>query len=248
VATAQERAVSFLYSELDRMATFRDDHRGEAWPEQQGRVTGALGALSAVGLLGADQAEAWRPRLLGADVERPAPSDGTRQAAEELLGDSLEAVPEDDDGTGEASIRFEGALDALQAVGAASGEWYERRSRRMGWPTADEVSEWHPSGTQKDLRAVLAGPADAVDGVRVICALCFGDGVSVVLRLEDGADRLARDPFDFELVDDVGTSYSRGGGGAGGRDARITYDTPIPAGATWLELRRGESRSIRIPL
>jgi hypothetical protein len=248
VATAQECAVSFLYAELNWVATFRDDHRGEAWPEREGRVAGALGALSAVGLLGADEAEAWRLRLLDADVKRPAPSDGTRQAADELLGDLLEAVPEDDDGTGEASFRFEGALDALRAVDAASGEWYERRSRRMGWAGADEASEWHPSGTQKDLRAVLAGPAGAVDGVRVICALCFGDGVSVVLRLEDGADRLARDPFDFELVDDVGTSYSSGGGGAGGRDVRISYDTPVPADAGWLELRRGGSRPIRIAL
>jgi hypothetical protein len=72
--------------------------------------------------------------------------------------------------------------------------------------------------------------------------------VSVVLRLEDGADRLARDPFDFELVDDVGTSYSSGGGGAGGRDVRISYDTPVPADAGWLELRRGGSRPIRIAL
>ena len=225
-----------------------DDHSEEALPEREGRLAGVLGALRAVGLLDADEAEAWRLRLTGPGVERPAPSDTTRQAADELLHELLDAVPEDNGGRGEEFMRFEGALGALQAVGAASREWYDRRARRMGWPTAAEVEELNAGGTQKDLRAVLAGPAEAVDGVRVLCALRFDDGVTVLLRLESRGDPFEDDPFDFELFDDVGTSYLSSGGGGGAREVRISYSTPAPADARWLELRREGSRPIRIPL
>jgi hypothetical protein len=250
VATARDCAVSFLYGELERVATRDDpdDHPGEPLPEREGRVRGVLGALRAVGLLDADEAEAWRLRLTGPGVERPAPSDKTRQAAGELLQELLEAVPAEDEGGGDEFMRFEGALDALRAVGAASGEWYDRRARRMGWPTAAEVEELNAGGTEKDLRAVLSGPAEAVDGVRVLCALSFDDGVTVLLRLDRRGDPFEDDPFDFELFDDVGTSYLSSGGGGGAREVRLSYGTPAPADARWLELRRGGSRPIRIPL
>jgi hypothetical protein len=248
VATARELAVSFLYRQLGWVATFRDDHPDEAGPERDGRVAGALGALRAIGLLGADEAEAWRPRLMGAGVERPVPSDRTRRAAGELLQDLLEAVPVDDERRGVDFMRFEGALSALQAVGAASGDWYDQLARRMGWATADEVSERNEGAAERDLRDVLAGPDEALDGVRVLCALRFDDGVSVLLRVEDGDDPFEDDPFDFELVDDVGTSYSSSGGGGGGREMKISYSTPVPTDATWLELRREGSRPIRMPL
>lgn len=249
MATARECAVSFLYGELERVATRDDpdDHPGEALPEREGRVDGVLGALRAVGLLEADEAEAWRLRLTRPRVERPAPSDRTRQAADELLQELLEAVPEDD-GKGDDFFRFEGALFALQAVGAASGVWWERLARRRGRAPADEVRELNVGGTQQELRAVLAGPGEAVDGVRVVCALCFSDGVTVLLQFEDGADPLQEDRFGFELSDDVGTTYWRAGGGGGRRDVTVRFGTPAPAEATWLELRREGSRPIRIPL
>jgi hypothetical protein len=248
VATARESAVSFLYGELERVATRDDpdDHSGEAWPEREGRVEGVLGALRAVGLLDADEAEAWRLRLNRPGIERPAPSDRTRQAADELLQDLLEAVREDD-GKGDDFFRFEGALFALQAVGAASGVWWERLARRRGWAPADEVRELNVGGTQQELRAVLAGPAEAVDGVWVLCALRFNDGVTVLLRVENGVDPFERGPWDFELFDDVGTTYWPGGG-SGAREVKIRYGTSAPADATWLELRRAGSRPIRIPL
>jgi hypothetical protein len=247
VATARERAVSFLYGELERVATRGDDDAGEAWPERDGRVAGVLGALRAAQLRGADEAEAWRLRLSGLRVERPTPSDRIRRAADELLQELLDAVPADGGGGGDDARRFEGAMVALRVVGASSAGWYERLVRRMGWPTACETRQENTGGTQRDLRAVLPGPAEAVDGVRVICALRFDDGVSLLLRLEDGVDPFDRDPRDFELVDDVGTTYS-GGGAGGARELRILYRTPAPADARWLELRRAGSRPIRIPL
>jgi hypothetical protein len=247
VATARELAVSFLYDQLGWVAAFRDDRPDEVWPERDGRVAGTLGALRAVGLLGANEAEAWRPRLMGAGVERPAPSDAARRAAGELLNDLLEAVLEDDEGRDEFR-RFKGALHALQAVGAASDDWHDRLARRMGWPTADEVSERNEGGTERDLRAVLPGPDEALEGVWVLCVLRFADGVSALLRVEDGDDPCGDDLFDVELVDDVGTSYPSSGGGGGGREMKISYSTPVAAGASWLELHRASSRPIRIPL
>jgi hypothetical protein len=248
VATAREYAVSFLYSELDRAASLYEVDTDQAWPERGGRVTGVLRALERVGLLDADEAESWRRRLADPDVRRPEPSESTRAVADELLQDLLEAMPEDDDGRGEDLLRFDGALGALHAVGIEPMEWYDRRNRRMGWPTADEARERNAGGTQSELRAVIAGPPDAVDGVLVMCALCFADGVSVLLRLEDGDDAFRQDPFAFELSDDVGTSYWLASGGGGGAEVRLTFATPAPAEARWLELRREGSRPIRISL
>jgi hypothetical protein len=175
------------------------------------------------------------------------PSERTRRAGDELLQELLEAVPVEDGGRGDEGRRFEGAMVALRAVGASSGGWYERLGRRMGWPIARETRQENSGGTQRDLRAVLAGPGEAVDGVWVIGALRFEDGVSLLLRLEDGVDPFEDDRWDFELVDDVGTTYSRGGA-SGTRERRILYGTPAPADARWLELRRAGSRPIRIPL
>lgn len=193
-----------------------------------------------MGLLGADEAEAWRLRLSGLGMERPTPSDTTRRAADELLHDLLEAVPVDNGGRGDDITRFAGAMAALGVVGASSGGWYERLARRMGWPTACEARQENRGGTQRDLRAVLAGPAEAVDGVRVLYALRFEDGVSFLLELENAADRFGERRWDFELFDDVGTTYS-GGGGA-------RFSAPAPADASWLELRRAGSRPIRVSL
>jgi hypothetical protein len=250
VATARERVVSFLHAELDRVATRDDDdYPGEeARPERDGRVAGVLGALRAVGLLGGDEAEAWRLRLSGLAMERPMPSARARRAGDELLQELLDAAPVGDDVRGDDVSRFEAAAAALGAVGAASGGWDERLARHLGWPTGDEIVEQNTGGTQRDLLAVLAGPAEAVGGVRVMCALRFEDGVSFLLRLEDGIEPLEDDFWDFELVDDVETTYSLAGAGGGGRELRITYRTPAPPDALWLELRRGGSRPIRIPL
>jgi hypothetical protein len=78
---------------------------------------------------------------------------------------------------------------------------------------------------------VLAGPGEAVDGVRVLCGLRFEDGVSLLLRRENGGDPLEDDLCDFELVDDVGATYSLAGAVGGARELRIAYRTPAPADA-----------------
>jgi hypothetical protein len=174
-------------------------------------------------------------------------AEAARRAADELLEELLEAVPVEGRG-GDDLSRFGGAMAALRAVGASSGGWYDRMSRRMGWPSADETAQERAGGTQRDLRAVLAGPAEAVDGVRLLCALRFEDGVSLLLWRENEIDPFEDDPWDYELVDDLGTTYSPAGGGGGTRELRVVYRTPAPADATWLELRRAGARPIWIPL
>jgi hypothetical protein len=103
---------AFFNAELERVATRGENNADEASPEREGRVAGVLAALRAVGLLGAEEAEAWR-RLTGPAVERPTPSDMERQLADELLHDLLEAVPVDDTGRRHDALRFEGAVSAL---------------------------------------------------------------------------------------------------------------------------------------
>src|SRR3712207_8509894 len=55
---------------------------------------------------------------------------------------------------------------------------------------------------------------------RVLCALRFDDGVSLLLRRENGVDPFEDDLCGFELVDDVGTTYSLAGAGGGARGLR----------------------------
>jgi hypothetical protein len=220
-----------------------DDYAGEAWPEREGRVAGCLGALRAVGLLAEEEAEDWRARLLGRGEERPSAPPAAHKAGEELLRALFDSVAPDGETGGELA-RFQGALAALRAVGAAAPEWDERLRRRMGWPSEEEVRERNAGASQEDLLAVLAGPKDAVDGVRVPYALRFSDGISLLIP-EGG---LRDDWWDAELVDDLGTHYVPSGGGGGAAEMWLTFRTAPPAEASWFELRGAASEPIRVDL
>jgi hypothetical protein len=228
------------------MAWVRDDHAGEAWPERDGRVAGCLGALRAVGLITEEEAEAWRARLSGPVEERPSTAPAARERAEGLLRELFEPVAPDDE-TGVELGRIQGALAALRAVGAASPEWEERLRRRMGGPSEEEGRERNAGGSQEDLLAVLAGPGEAIEGVRVPYALRFGDGISVLIR-RDGGLRGDDDWWDRELVDDLGTRYAPSGGGGGAAEMWLSFRTAPPAGASWVELRGLASEPIRVHL
>jgi hypothetical protein len=247
VATARERAVSFLHEQLEWVALFREDYGGEAWPERDGRVAGSLGALRAVGLLAPEEAEAWRARLSASGEERPTAPRTARQAGGGLLEELFDEVAPDDDPP-VALSRFQGALEALRAVGAADAEWDERLRRRMGWPSAAEARELNAGGTQEELLAVLAGPAEAVDGVRVPYALRFSDGICFVIRREGDLDEEDDGWSEAELVDDAGTSYWAAGGGGSGEEQRLSFHTAPPSHARWVELRGVASEPIRVAL
>jgi hypothetical protein len=246
MATAREATVSHLHQQLEWMAWVRDDHAGEAWPERDGRVAGGLGDLRAVGLITEEEAEAWRARLLAPVEERPSAAPAARERAEGLLRELFEPVAPDDE-TGVELARFQGAVAALRAVGAAAPEWDERLRRRMGWPSEEELRELNAGGSREELLAVLAGPAEAADGVRVPFALRFSDGITVLIRRDGGVDE-DEEWWDAELVDDLGSRYTSSGGGGGAAEMWLTFRTAPPAEATWVELRGLASEPIRVDL
>jgi hypothetical protein len=245
VATAREAAVSYLHQQLDWMTMVQDDDAGDAWPEREGRIAGCIGALRAVGLLAEEEAEAWRARLLASDEEPPSAPQTAGETGEELLEELFDSVAPDDETGGELG-RFQGALGALRTVGAGEFDWDERLRRRMGWPSEEELRELNAGGSQEELLAVLAGPTEAADGVRVPYALRFSDGISILIRCEGG--RRDDDWWDAELVDDLGTRYAPSGGGGGAAEMWLSFRTAPPPEASWVELRGVASEPIRVDL
>jgi hypothetical protein len=250
VETARERAISFLYGlrggAMERVDRARDEGAAHA--------TGATGALQAAGLLNEAEAEEWRVRLATAPDEDPAPaSDEEHARAAALLGELLDAVPAGDDAMGPELNRFEGAVAALHRVSAIAGaEWDRRLRARLGRQSAEDEHEatlaMNAGGTEQDLVAVLPGPQEDVDGVRVLYALRFADGIGFVIeRPELDHDDIDLDLFE-ELTDDLGTWYAPAGGSGGPTEERITFRTAPPPGAKWVELTGVASRPIRVSL
>lgn len=247
MVSARERAISFLHQQLQWVRDFDDGHVGEAWPERDGRVAGTLGALQAVGLLDAPEATSWRRRLSVSSAEKPSATPAAREAAERLLEELLAAVTPD--ASSDADLRrFQGALLALRVVRAADAVWDERLRQRMGWPSDADQLEWMRGGTQEELVAVLPGPIEAVDGVRVLYALRFSDGVDLTIWRERDWTKDRHYLRDGKLVDDVGTTYRPASAGGGGRWSQFAFRTAPPSDATWLELRDVASKPIRVDL
>lgn len=217
------------------MDTARD--RALAWLYRQREVGGprpaAVEALRAAGVLGEEPAEP--PLVVDAG------------AAAELLEELFAAVPSDDDGMGVELNRFEGALGALVAIGAADGAaWEARLDERLG--ESAEPERGPEGGTERDLVAVLPGPSDEVDGVRLLYALRFTDGVTVVLRRPPRDDDDDFWEWDFELRDDAGTPYAECGASGGGDELRVAFEGTPPADARWIELVGAGPDTLRVPL
>jgi hypothetical protein len=63
-------------------------------------------------------------------------------SAARILGELLEAVPNDGEGVDLEYERFQGALEALQSLGAVEYQEWDRRLReRLGWPSAEDEFE-----------------------------------------------------------------------------------------------------------
>ena len=250
---ARERALSFLYRLRGWVANFAQGEGAGPWPERDGRVAGALGAFELVGLLDADEVEAWRAQLSSPTSDWPAVSPAVSERAAQLLEELLAAVPRSDDEWSSELDRFEGAFAALAQIGVAGAEWDQRLRDWLGRPSAEEekalVRQLNAGGTEQELVAVLAGPSTAIDGVRVVHGLRFADGVSFTLRREYARDAPGDwDLWDFELRDDVGTEYHAGGGAGSELEQHVTFRTAPPPEASWLELMPAEGSPIRIEL
>jgi hypothetical protein len=241
--TPRERALGFLYSRTGparemRAGGFDDDDR-------LGAEAGAA-ALEAVGLVTPAERAGWRAAL-----DDPEVGGARLPEAEALLTELLERVPPDDEGLGDELNLFEGAAAALDAIGAVDGmEWEERTGRHMSWPTDEEERAWNAGGTEAELLAVLRGPAEAVDGVRVLFALRFADGISFQIQREgSGGVWVGEEMPDLgTLRDDVGTRYSPGGSASGGHSEYMNFRTAPPPEASWVELTDIASTPIRVML
>jgi hypothetical protein len=211
--TPREIALDRLHREVEVAGRLRA--RGFPAESAAAQSAGTVGALEAVGLLTSKEAVSWRSRLRGEELE-PSVEDRDREAAARLLADLLEPItPQSPDAE---AARMRAALGALAAVGAVDAEaWDDRLRARLGQPSAAEarerVREFNAGGTEQDLIAVLAAPPGVVDGIRVLFALRFADGVTFAVRT---TNRRPRRLFAFALRDDVGTTYWPNGGGGSG--------------------------------
>ncbi len=232
--------------------------RPERGADLEGRVAGSVGALARVGLLSATEAELWRTRLSESERERPLATVSVREQAARLLGDLLDEVQRDEEIGDPGYHRFEGALEALSELGAADYDaWDARLRERLGRPSQQEelaeMRELNAGGSEQELLAVIAGPAEVVDGVRILYALRFADGISFVGRREPPAEPIdnaaeAADFLDLGLRDDLGTDYYPAGGGGGDDDLHVSFSTAPPANASWVELLTAAGGAIRLKL
>jgi hypothetical protein len=214
--------------------------------DREGRIEGAVGALVAVGLLSREDGAEWSSAFGSAPEAEPVRClvDGT---AERVLGELSDAVPSSAKEDAVEYSRFRGGLHALSDLRLVDREqWDDRLRSRLGWPSVAEcVAERNSGGTEWELVAVLAGPPEFVDGIRVLFALRFRDGISfVAVRSRGRGSSLHR----WRLRDDVGTDYRWGPGGASDRTQYQTCRTAPPDEAAWVELVSPPGNAIRVVL
>jgi hypothetical protein len=257
MATPGERALGLLHvlRERDRLFS-RDSRSGE--PGEQGRIAGTVGALVSVDLLTLDQADA----ILSSDgSELRAAASGAGDRAGRLLTGLIDAAESEGEREGMAGRRFRGALEALADIGLVDrDEWDRLLRRRTGRPTAEEeraiTRQLNAGGTEQELIAVVPGSPEAVDGLAVLYALWFTDGISLVCSRVPGIEESKRGRTnegrwnwrDCELRDDVGTVYEGGSSGGSEHNQHTTFRTPPPTDASWIELVNPAGNAIRLRL
>jgi hypothetical protein len=99
----------------------------------------------------------------------------------------------------------------------------------------------------------VPGSDRAVDGIQVLYALRFTDGISLTLwrEPETGADPGTGHgwaSWEWELRDDMGTEYQGGGFSGSDREQHMQFRTAPPAEASWIELVCPSSNAIRLAL
>jgi hypothetical protein len=193
-----------------------------------------LEALEVAGAVSAASASRWRvvlAREAGGERRVVAGAEVSGRA-ERFLADLLDALGPGLEEDVANVLRFEAAVEVFSAVGAVDGrEWYARQERRSG----EEGGAEELGGTEAELIDVIPGPGEVRRGHRLLLVLRFADGVS--LMVDKGTEGKSEDEWpEWELSDDVGTSYRYSGGGGGRETEHISFRTPIPAEATWLQL------------
>jgi hypothetical protein len=185
-----------------------------------------LEALRAIGLLDDEEVESWRARFArGFPDDAPLAVDAELRARVERY---LEPLHGDD---------LARAMEVLESLEVLSEEeidhWFERIAPE---DDGDDI----PRTVMRDLRAVLLGPGDEVDGFRLVSVELYDDAVAVRWTSDSGPE-LERG---LELADDVGTEYEPAGGGAsgGGPDRRTCgvseFVPAVPEGARLLIVTR----------
>jgi hypothetical protein len=194
-----------------------------------------LEALEVAGAVSVASASRWRAVLAreAGGERRVVAGPEVSGRAERFLADLLDALGPGLEEDVANVLRFEAAVEVFSAVGAVDGrEWYARsRERRSG----EEGGAEELGGTEAELIDVIPGPAEVRRGHRLVLVLRFADGVSVMVD-KDREEALDDDWPGWELSDDVGTSYRLSGVGGGRETEHVSFSTPIPAEATWIQL------------
>jgi hypothetical protein len=229
------RADRWLHGELRAIRRWRIDPLDDGIAERLEEAHAGLEALEVAGALSAASASRWRvvlSREAGGE-RRVVAGPEVRGRAERFLADLLDTLRPDPEGDPANVVKFQAAVEVFSAVGAADGrEWDARLSKRLSGEEerADELG-----GTEAELIDVIPGPGEVRRGHRLLLVLRFADGVS--LMVDKSTEEPSDDEWpDWELSDDVGTSYRYSGGGGGGETEHISFRTPIPAEATWIQL------------
>jgi hypothetical protein len=234
----------WLYGRRRVVLDWHADGPPGAAEESLERALAGIDALHAAGVLTPDEVSAWRDRFAtepSAGRARPSVAPEAAADAARVLEELLAAVPAEDAPDEASYERFEGALELLAAVGAVDvTAWDSRLRARTGQPTREEeqaqTRALKAGGTEVELVGVRAGPTERRAGYRVVVALIFADGVSMLID-KDPARTPDIDWPDWRLTDDAGTRYPPGGAGGSDTDEHISFRTGPPAGAHWLDLQ-----------
>jgi hypothetical protein len=236
------RADRWLHEQRRTIRDWRRDGMDDAVAESLERAHAGLEALEAAGAVSAESASRWRVILARAAAGESHEAAGPElsERAERFLAGLLRTLWPDPHGDDPNVERFEAAVHMLAAVGAVDGRaWDARLREHLGWPSAEEERAeelaLNAGGTEAELIAVIPGPEDVRRGYRLLLVLRFADGVSFMID-NDAEDTPDDEWPDWELSDDVGTSYWCGSAGGSDESEHISFPTPIPAQAMWLQL------------
>ena len=87
---------------------------------------------------------------------------------------------------------------------------------------------------------MLSRPAGVRRGHRLLLVLRFADGVSLMVDKTTEDDEWPH----WELSDDVGTLYLWSGWDGSDETEYISFGTPIPVEATWIQLRHEDQAEV----